>query len=110
MDDKIVNCPRCQKRCLAGPDGNQEARPLRRARKGMCLECCVSGIFQSNSMERGIGFALPKNFDPEGLRLPHIQEQFSRVLQVGMSEANLEDIDWDEVIANWGLPFPKKFA
>ena len=29
--------------------------------------------------DRGIGFALPPNFDPEGLRRPHIQRQFVRV-------------------------------
>jgi hypothetical protein len=50
----------------------------------------VAGFFQDEDGQRGIGFALPENFDPEGLRLPHLQELFARV------------------IANWHLPFPER--
>ena len=105
--EKIINCPRCNKRCLATETTRPDARPLRKALKGMCLECCVSALFQDIG-ENGMGHALPPDFDPNGLRLPHIQRQFARVLEVGMSEANMDEIDWDEVIANWELPFPGK--
>ena len=47
-----------------------------------------------------------KRFDPESLRLPHIQEHMLRILVVSRGELPFEDIDWDEVIANWHLPFP----
>jgi hypothetical protein len=61
-------------------------------------------LFQD--VDGGLGFALPDDFDPEGLRLPHIQEQFARVLSVGESELTMEQINWDAVIGKWRLNEP----
>ncbi len=109
-EQKIVNCQRCNKRCIGMKSQRPEARPFKHALQGLCTECIVSQFFQNADNEEGIGFALAsaENFTPEGLRLPHIQEQFRRVLEVGMSELIFDEIDWDEVIANWDLPFPGK--
>jgi len=45
----------------------------------------------------------------ETLKMPAIQEQFSRILKAGESELPAEDINWDSVIAQWDLPFPKGY-
>lgn len=66
----------------------------------MCAACIVCYFFQDES---GIGFALPPNFDPEGLKLPHIQAQFARVLLVGESELPADRINWGDVIRKWHI-------
>ena len=105
---KIVKCPRCEKRCVGEATQRPESRPFQKSLKGMCLECTVSAFFQDENQDVGIGFALPKDFPPDGLRLPHIQDQIRRVLAAGMCEASFDEIDWDEIIANWHLPFGTK--
>ncbi len=99
----MIECRRCGKPCIGAPQKNSKARPFRKAPKGLCAACAVCSFFQHANGDRGIGFALPANFDPEGLRLPHIQKQFERVLAVGCSELTMDQIDWDEVIQKWDL-------
>jgi hypothetical protein len=55
-------------------------------------------LFQDE--RNGILFAL----NPQALLLPHIQQQFARVLAVGGSELDFASIDWQAVIAKWRLP------
>jgi len=43
------------------------------------------------------------------LRHPTIQAQFAEILRVGGSEMNPDEIDWDNVIGQWNLPWPKKY-
>jgi hypothetical protein len=59
-------------------------------------------------VENGLGHALTPRFDPQGLRLPHIQEHFRRVLAAGGSELTIEEIKWEEVIRKWRLPAPAR--
>lgn len=98
----IKNCPRCGKQCVAEKTGNQQARPVRKSDNGMCLECAVTSVFLS----------LPSAgmFPKEAMLLPHIQEQFASVLRVGQADAEADDLDWQRVVDNWDLPFPRKFA
>lgn len=96
---KSVFCQRCGDRCLAEPTSKSNARPFRKASRGLCAPCAVCTFFHDE--DGGVGFALPPNFDPEALRLPHIQEQFARALVVGGSELTMGEIDWDEVIRKW---------
>ncbi len=107
---KVIPCERCAKRCRAG-SGRADSRPFRKAQRGMCLECCVAGLLQRPTdgdevLPTALAMAMKNGFTPEHLRLPHIQEAFARLMQAGNSEARFEEIDWDEVIANWNLPFP----
>jgi hypothetical protein len=71
--------------------------------------CAVCAFFQEEG-DRGIGFALPPNFDPEGLRRPHIQRQFVRVLEAGGSELAMQEIDWTEVIEKWKVCPPESMS
>lgn len=96
-------CKRCGRQCKGASTQAPNARPFKRAMKGHCANCAVTKFFRDDD-ENGLGFALPAGFDPQGLRLPHIQAQFLRVLQVGGSEMGPEEIDWSVVIANWELP------
>src|ERR1035438_1859748 len=98
-----VKCRRCGVACAAQQPGKSNARPFRKAVRGFCAACVVCRFFQGDE-NTGVGHALPPDFDPEGLRLPHIQEQFARVLAVGGSELTMDQINWDEVIAKWNLP------
>jgi len=97
---KITYCQRCGDPCQSNPSKNPKARPFKRASHGLCAPCVVCKLFQEDG-ENGLRHALPLDFDPEGLRLPHIQEQFARVLAIGGSELAMDQIDWEEVIQKW---------
>lgn len=99
----LSQCTRCGDPGRASV-GSDTARPFRKALRGLCTPCAVCSFFQEE--ENGLGFALPANFDPEGLRLPHIQQQFARILTAGNSELGMEEIDWARVIQKWEIvPF-----
>ena len=98
---KTTHCRRCGDLCLAVKSDKPSARPFRRSLRGLCSACVVCRFFQDRTGEFGIGFALPPHFNPEGLLLPHVQEQFARVLAVGRSELRIDDIDWVKVIEKW---------
>jgi hypothetical protein len=91
---------------VVSESSNPVARPFRRVSKGFCTPCVVVRFFQDDG-ECGIGHALPPDFDPEGLKLPHIQQQFARVLAIGCSELTMAQIDWDKVIAKWSIESQK---
>ena len=98
-----TRCQRCGDRCQASPaNPSSDARPFRRAAKGNCAACAVCLFFQGD-VDHGIGHALPPNFDPEGLKLPHMQAQFARVLAVGRSDLGMDEINWDAVIRKWNI-------
>lgn len=99
---KTTKCQRCGDEGIASESSSPSARPFRKALKGYCTPCVVCKFFQDEG-DRGIGHALPPDFDPENLRLPHLQEQFARVLAVGCSELLIEQINWDKVIEKWRL-------
>lgn len=97
----IKNCPRCGKECRAEISGNQSARPLRKSDKGMCLECTATSVIMS----------LPAAgmFPKEAMLAPHIQAQFGAVLRAGAADPDAHEIDWNRIVENWDLPFPRKF-
>lgn len=98
----IKPCPRCGKECNAEKSGNQNARPLRKSDNGMCLECTATGVILS----------LPSAgmFPKEAMLAPYIQTQFEAVLRVGNADSDAYGVDWNRVVENWDLPFPRKFA
>lgn len=129
----VANCERCGIRCRVNGPGNQDARLLRLASeaRGYCVNCAVAEWFQSQDMlmellsrprcqtcgghrdaklygERKCTCEKPKIATAqEMLRLPHVQALFARILVAGHADVNPAQIDWDEVIANWHLPFAK---
>lgn len=104
----IANCARCGIRCCKKP-GSDEARLLHYTTSdfGFCVNCGVTEVLQSLDVIASPGRGA-KPFDPECLRLPHVQKQFEAIMVSGKSDARPHEIDWLEIIANWSLPFPKK--
>jgi len=45
----------------------------------------------------------------EVLRVPEIQKQFAEILKVGRLELSADEINWDTVIDQWKLPWPKGY-
>lgn len=130
----IKNCVRCEKRCRAVAKVNHSANifvkgDIKTGR--FCVECLVVDFFKNFEIgpSSALGAAyfdhsLPqpeyhketgdpdRRFDPECLRLSHIQQQMTAVFVAAQTHHGAEldpsEIDWDEVIANWHLPFPPK--
>lgn len=127
-------CERCAKRCLVANKKNPHANVFVKGdmKTGrFCAECLIVDFFKNFDLGPGsaMGFeyfdhSLPQpewrkgvgdkdqRFDPECLRAPHVQDCMRRILEAAKSqhnaELNFDEIDWDEVIANWHLPFPGK--
>jgi hypothetical protein len=103
---KIVNCGRCGVRCRIADQRNENARIAAYAAKsGVCGNCAVTGILKTimgeGDKHRAGWFSA---FTVEGLRLPHVQERVIALLKAGNADLRPDEIDWDEVIANWNLP------
>lgn len=131
---QFKNCIRCQKRCRVVAKVNPNANLFVRgdAKTGKyCVECLIVDFFKN--CEHGPSSAMgkeyfdhsapwpewrkevgdkEKRFDPETLRDPTVQQQFNAIILAAQREHNAElapgEFDWDEVIANWHLPFPEK--
>lgn len=100
-------CVRCGKRCQAGKNKNPDARPFREAEKGLCVNCAVTSFLLCDDLE-WVRISLEKN-GVKILKIPAIQAQFADILAIGSSELSFELIDWDTVINQWDLPFPKGY-
>ncbi len=111
------NCERCAKRCRVAPVSNPNAQVFRRGdmKTGrFCAECLIVDFFKNFDLgpSSALGKSYFDSFNPECLRLPHIQAQLARIIVTAQtqygSELDVSEIDWEEVIANWHLPFPGK--
>jgi hypothetical protein len=101
-------CTRCGQPARGGA-GSPEARILRRARTGVCIECGIVEFLQRLDNMSGPsplhkGGLLPAGANwAEALRLPHVREQLAAVLRAGHADATPEEIDWQRVIAVWNV-------
>ena len=100
------NCERCAKRCRAAQQRNNDADLFVKGtvQTGrFCADCLVADFFKN--CERGplsgMGQEFADRFDPESLRLPHIQDCFRSIIATAKTqfgaELTFEEIDWDEV-------------
>jgi hypothetical protein len=98
----IATCQRCGKICQGGV-GNPEARLLKRASSGLCVNCVITQFLKTTE-------PLSIVLNQVGVKAfynPDVQAQISQLLKVGHSDASLYEIDWQVVIKNWDLPFKK---
>lgn len=102
-----THCVRCGKPCRPGENKNPHARPFKRARKGLCENCAVTQFLKCRELEP-LTLGLLRN-GIEILKEPVIQNQFSKILEAGGSELQIEQINWDAVIEKWQMPFPKGY-
>jgi hypothetical protein len=132
--EQFKNCVRCNIRCRVAARVNPHANLFVKgdARTGkFCVNCLVVDFFKN--CEHGPASAMGKEyfdhslpqpewrkevgdsdrrFDPECLRDPAVQQQFAAIVAAARREYGAElvaeEIDWDEVVANWHLPFPPR--
>ena len=110
-----VNCLRCGRVCRPGtPD--PKARAIRHASAGFCPNCMITNFLLSiepirdlieGTPARGPRLAIPGKgpeilFGPEGV---HVKKQVAVILT--HTQMRESEIDWIEVVGNWGLPWPK---
>ena len=104
--ETAVHCERCGARCKVSGTGNSKAKMLRRSAepKGLCVNCAVHDFLRNTYP---VNMLLAKS-GPQSLAYPHIQEQFTAIMRVGLADAQPDEIKWDLIIKNWDLPFPNK--
>jgi hypothetical protein len=103
----VAYCERCGARYRVAGPGNEDARLLRHAAeaKGFCATCAAHDWL----MTIAIGEML-NNSGPRMLLLPHIREQFAAIMLAGNADAKPDEINWNLMVENWDLPFPKASA
>ena len=94
-----TQCQRCGKECQGGI-GNPEARLLKRGQKGYCADCALTAFLKN---ETPFEYAVQNN-GIEILRDKNIRLQIAQLLIAGKSDATIDEIDMERVIANWNLP------
>jgi hypothetical protein len=100
-----ASCVRCGAPCTPGENKNPKAQPFRKAQTGLCANCAVTQFLLSietlkdGLLKNGLGL----------LKKPEVQRQFAALLEVGHSELPINEINWNTVIDQWGLPFPKGY-
>lgn len=101
-----TNCERCGTDCRIDASRKPDAKMLRHSNepKGLCVNCAVHDWLR-NTYPPNILLA---QSGPRILLFPHIQKQFAEIMKVGSSDAKPDEIDWDRIVENWDLPFPKK--
>jgi len=103
MDINNVKCQRCGKNCQSGI-GNPGARLLKRGKQGYCANCALTAFLKN---ETPFEYAIQNN-GIEILRDKNIKLQVAKLLITGKSDATIDEIDMEEVIVNWNLPFKKR--
>ena len=119
---ETVNCLRCGRACRPGI-ADPKARAIVQAREGFCANCMITKFLLSIEAIRDLiegtparGSTYPKGFGvparegtgPEILFCPGgaaARKQIAVVLQATQMRA--DEIDYIEVVGNWGLPWPK---
>ena len=103
-----VKCLRCGTACKTGTP-KAESRPFRQAAdRGLCPNCIVTQFLLSVEPVRDkIAKDGPEIlFASDGFHKA-FAAQFAAVLRAGNCQMTPDEIDWIEVVGNWGLPFPK---
>jgi hypothetical protein len=111
-----VNCLRCGRVCRPGtPD--PKGRAIRQASAGFCPNCMITKFLLSIEPIRDLIEGTPARgdlvkarpgrgpeilFGPEGVAA---KKQIAVVLT--HTQMRESEIDWIEVVGNWGLPWPK---
>lgn len=96
-----TECQRCG-RPARGGTGSPDARLLRRAQTGVCVECGVVEFLQRLDAMHG-GKLFSQHGPAAALRLPHVQQQFAATMAAGHSDATFAEIDWERVIEVWDI-------
>lgn len=104
-----VNCLRCGRACRPGI-ADPKARAIVKAREGFCPNCMITKFLLSIEPIRDLieGTGKRDGLGPEILFCPGgaaVRKQIGVVLEATQMRAS--EIDYIEVVGNWGLPWPK---
>lgn len=101
-----IPCARCGVLCNMRDEGNPDARLLRRttAPDGLCATCALAAFLLSATP---IAAAIEVR-GPAMLLDTRVRLQIWRLLSVGRADAQPGEIDWERLVAEWALPFPKR--
>jgi hypothetical protein len=107
--DNTVPCARCGVLCrVTGKKPTEEARIARYATNGTvaagtatCLTCALTGWLKASPLADLI--------TPDKLRDPRVQKHMEELYDSasGSNDGSSTEIDWNALIANWDLSFPK---
>lgn len=100
-----TNCERCGVQLQVDAMPDSRAKLLRRSKvsKGFCINCAVHN-FLRNTYPPNIQLA---ESGPQILLIPHIQTVFAGIMKAGFADANPDEINWQQIVDNWELPFSK---
>jgi hypothetical protein len=105
-----IPCTRCAMPCIVAADRSADARMAAHADgAGVCPNCLVACFLKSPPMDTPVRMAMER-VGMDFLRSGHVQSQFGVVLRAGLADLDINQIDWDEVAANWDLPIDPKSA
>ncbi len=99
----MTKCERCGKLiALAAERRNEDSYPFRLAKvpKGVCANCVMTQfLYNTYPINMQIDEA-----GPELLLKPGIREAFLSSGLLAHSDLNIDEVDWERVVANWDLP------
>ena len=112
-DDAI--CDRCGVRLWVSGPGKDEATVMRLAAEplGYCANCAISQYIQFDYHfgPRGQGGLIDSiDANPSLILLPIFQQTMGNLLDHGKADSDGSDINWQVVVDQWRLPWPKKRA
>ena len=102
-----VPCARCGVPCRPAVTEHPDARLMQHTTgpTGLC-ECCALTAFLLALPFTALGIARAGSVAAM-LREEHVREQLGRVFLAGQADARIEQIDWQRVVDQWDMPFPK---
>ena len=104
-DMETVECKRCGQRCKVSGKPGEKAKMLRFAKgPGLCVNCAVHDWLR-NTYPPNIILA---QSGPKVLLFEHIQQQFAGIMRIGFADARPDEINWEQIVENWELPFKNK--
>jgi hypothetical protein len=100
----MVKCERCGKLITLAPESSrhEDAHPFRLAKepKGVCANCIMTQfLYNTYPINMQIDEAGPELLLNQGIR-----EAFVRCGLLSHSDLKIEEINWQQVVANWALP------
>ncbi len=105
MLEERVECKRCGRLCRRSAPIHEDAELLQRTTSddGFCPDCAVTAFLLSVAPAR----QSINRIGPQCLRDERIRREFAEVLVAGKADMTIDEVNWDTVISNWALPFPK---
>ena len=106
-EQKKTNCLRCGRVCVTSAPDPAALALVRSATVGLCVDCAVTSFMLGIEVIADLinGSRNQAGLGPEALRSASLRECWKSLL--ALTQVRPEEIDWERVIAQWALPWPK---